>query len=376
LNGLRPGNSGQSFEAGLAPEAERELRRKTLWLIAVFLVVHFLMLSARAAVVELGHQAEIARARAILVPLSGILFYATYLLMRRWRGRPFLWQALAGAFLSTLAALLHAAVWAQFLKELDADQYPSPSSYVLYQSFYWYLFYFAWTTAYLALCYSITVRERERESSALLAEAQEAKIRALRYQINPHFLFNTLNSIASLMAEDCGQAEAMLLNLSEFFRAGLAVDPLEEVRLADEIAHQQLYLAIELVRFPNRLSVSVELPEELAGALVPSLILQPLVENAVRHGVARSEAPTRIAIRASGADGRLIVSVSDDASKPADPPPSANGTGVGLENVRNRLRALHGEDHSLEAVPLETGGFRVTLSLPLRFAPRPSSSPG
>lgn len=345
----------------------RELHRKTLWLIAIFLVVHFAMLTARAAVVEIDHQLEIARARAILVPVSAALFYATYLLLKGWRGRPFLHQALFGAALSTVAALIHAIIWARFLKELDAEQYPSPAAYVLYQSFYWYLFYFAWTTAYLAMCYSITVREQERRSSALLAEAQGAKIRALRYQINPHFLFNTLNSIAALIGEDRRQAESMVLNLSEFFRASLAVDPLEDVRLADEIALQQLYLEIERVRFPDRLSVSVELPETLGGALVPSLILQPLVENAVKHGVARSERETRIDIRAATAGERLLLSVSDDASKVAAPQPARNGTGIGLDNVRNRLRVRYGDDFRLETAAGGERGFRVELELPLRF---------
>ena len=142
----------------------------------------------------------------------------------------------------------------------------------LIKSFYWYLYYFAWTTAYLALSYSITVREQERHSSALRAEAQDAQNRAMRYQINPHFLFNTLNAIAGLIAEDRAQAEAMVVNLSGFFRASLAFDPTEDVRLADEIALQMLYLDIERVRFPERIAVSVALPEPLRDALVPSLL--------------------------------------------------------------------------------------------------------
>lgn len=367
MDGHSPRGSGGPRDSILSPEALRTIHRQTLWLIAIFLAVHFIMLTSRAAVVEIDYQLEIARARAVIVPLSGLLFYATYLVLRRWRGHSFRTQALIGAGLSTVAALIHATVWAEILTELDSVKYPSPAAYVTYQAFYWYLFYFAWTTAYLALCYSVTVREQERHSSALLAEAQEAKIRALRYQINPHFLFNTLNSIASLMEEDSRQAEAMLLNLSEFFRAGLAVDPLEEVRLADEIALQQLYLGIELVRFPDRLSVTVDLPDDLASALVPSLLLQPLVENAVRHGVARSEAPTRIEIRAASAGERLLLTVADDAAKAAGTKLAANGTGVGLDNVRNRLRALHGNDCSLESGPVETGGWRTEIELPLRF---------
>jgi two-component system, LytTR family, sensor kinase len=364
---LNQGFSERESNEGLSGDSARELRRKTLWLIAIFVAIHFAMLTARAAVVELDHQLEIAKARALLVPVNSAVFYLMYLLLRRMRGRPFVQQALAGATLSLGAALIHATIWAQFLSELDVSKYPSPASYVTYQSFYWYLYYFAWTAAYLALCYSITVREHEKQASALIAEAQSAQIRALRYQINPHFLFNTLNSIAALVTEDCRQAEAMVLNLSEFFRATLAVDPLEEVRLADEVALQELYLKIEQVRFPNRLSVALDVPEELSAALVPSLILQPLVENAVKHGVACSETPTRIAIGAEESGGRLRISVIDNAVRASATSPG-NGTGVGLDNVRNRLRARYGSEGSLQAERSPAHGFSATIELPLRFA--------
>jgi two-component system LytT family sensor kinase len=346
-------------------DSERELRRKALLLIAIFMVVHFIMLTARVAAVGLEHQREIAQARLILVPLGALLCYGIYAVLRRFRGQPFVRQAGWGALLSAGAALLHGWIWSHFLFDLDPFKYPSVEGALLYQSFYWYLFYFAWTTAYLAMCYSITVREHERHASLLQAQAHDAQMRALRYQINPHFLFNTLNSIATLIDEDQARAEEMVLNLSEFFRSSLAIDPTADVRLGDELALQQLYLGIERVRFSDRLSFAIHCPAELAGARVPSLILQPLVENAIKHGVSRSEARTSIEIAAARAGDRLRILVRDDAPPAKAGRPFEPGTGIGLSNVRNRLEARYGSDFSLHAAAAEPHGYEVTLELPL-----------
>ena len=354
-----------SDQLALAGAVDRELHRKTLILIAIFVVIQFIMLTVRVAVVDLEHQREMAQARLVLVPAAALLCYAIFAILRRFRGQPFVRQALWGALLSAVAALFYGSIWSHILFALDSDEYPLISAAIIYQAFYWYLFYFAWTTAYLAMCYSITVREHERHVSLLRAQAHEAQIRALRYQINPHFLFNTLNSIATLIGEDRARAEAMVINLSEFFRSSLAVDPLTDVKLGDELALQILYLEIERVRFSDRLSFRIDCPPELAGALVPSLILQPLVENAIRHGVSRSEAKTEIAIEASEAAGMLRITVRDDAKIGTGPSAFASGTGVGLANVRNRLAARYGSNFLLRAERQDPHGYCVALELPL-----------
>jgi two-component system LytT family sensor kinase len=346
-------------------ESERELRRKALLLIAIFMVVHFIMLTVRVAAVGIDHQREIAEARLILVPLGAALCYGIYVVLRRFRGQPFVRQALWGALLSAAAALLHGWIWSHFLFDLDPFKYPSVEGALLYQSFYWYLFYFAWTTAYLAMCYSMTVRQHERHASLLKAQAHDAQMRALRYQINPHFLFNTLNSIATLIDEDQSRAEAMVLNLSEFFRSSLAVDPTADVRLGDELGLQQLYLEIERVRFSDRLAFDIDCPSELAEAQVPSLILQPLVENAIKHGVSRSEAKTTIVIEARRTGDMLRIAVRDDARRAKAKRPFDQGTAVGLANVRSRLEARYGERFSLRSGALAPHGFEVSLELPL-----------
>ncbi|ARS28565.1 sensor histidine kinase [Sphingomonas sp. KC8] len=228
-----------------------------------------------------------------------------------------------------------------------------------------YFFFVAWAALYLALSYAAAVRGAEREAAELRAAAQSAELRALRYQVNPHFLFNTLNSLSSLVLTDKKEeAERMILNLSTFFRTSLTADPTEDVPLYEEIRLQRLYLDIEAVRFPDRLKVEVEVPDPLRTACVPGLILQPLVENAVKYGVSRARRPVTIRIRAREDSDGLVLSVEDDGD-PMTENDRIAGTGVGLRNVRERLAARFGGDSRCRWGALPDGGFSVTLFLPL-----------
>ncbi|HEX8625935.1 MAG TPA: histidine kinase [Allosphingosinicella sp.] len=231
----------------------------------------------------------------------------------------------------------------------------------------WYFFFAAWASFYIAISSATRLRAAERRAAGAERDAQEAQLRALRYQVNPHFLFNTLNSLSSLvMARRDEEAEAMIVNLSAFFRSSLALDPSEDITLAQEIEFQQLYLDIEKLRFPRRLDVRIEVPAELRSARVPPLILQPLVENAIKHGVARTAEPVRLTVAASEEDSRLILTVDNDRG-PADPAKGEHGTGVGLVNVCERLAARFGAEATCEHGPLPDGGWRVTLSMPLEI---------
>ena len=229
-----------------------------------------------------------------------------------------------------------------------------------------YFFFVAWASLFLSLRYAGEVRVLERRSAELRAAAQHAELRALRYQVNPHFLFNTLNSLSSLILTGRSeQAERMILNLATFFRTSLSGDPTEDVSLADEIALQRLYLDIEAVRFPDRLLVQVDLPEALATAQVPGLILQPLVENAVKHGVSRTARPVTIAISARERHDRLVLTVENSAvAAPCEHGP-VDGTGVGLRNVRDRLTARFGEDGHCRWRAPTAGSFEVELTMPI-----------
>jgi hypothetical protein len=227
-----------------------------------------------------------------------------------------------------------------------------------------YFFFASWAALYLALCYAAQLGAAERRAAQLQAAAQSAELRALRYQVNPHFLFNTLNSLSSLvLIGKRDEAERMILNLATFFRTSLTGDPTEDVPLGEEIQLQRLYLDIETVRFPERLTVAIDLPEALRGACVPGLILQPLVENAVKYGVSRTRRPVTVRIRAREEQGQLQLIVDDDGDPMEND--AIQGTGVGLRNVRDRLAARYGADgHSFWGRRPE-GGFSVTLQMPL-----------
>ena len=229
----------------------------------------------------------------------------------------------------------------------------------------WYFFILAWAILYVALTYALKVRVAERSAAAYRAEAQTAQLRALRYQVNPHFLFNTLNSLSSLvLANRMAEAETMILNLSNFFRTSLTADPTEDILLSEEITMQRLYLDIERARFPERLLVEIDVPDALQNARVPGMLLQPLVENAIKYGVSRSTRPVSVSIRAFAEPDRLHLIVEDngDAGGPTMP-----GHGVGIKNVCDRLATRFGDASACLRGPRIGGGWRVELALPLSY---------
>lgn len=228
-----------------------------------------------------------------------------------------------------------------------------------------YFFFAAWGALFLALTYAAAVRNAERAAAGYRAAARDAELRALRYQVNPHFLFNTLNSLSTLILKDHrDEAEKMILNLSTFFRTSLTADPTEDVVLAEEIRLQRLYLDIEAIRFPERLIVDISVPPALANACVPCLILQPLVENAIKYGVSRAKRPVTVRISAREDSHGLVLSVEDDGDLLGDDA-KLHGTGVGLKNVTDRLKARFGDDALCRYGPLADGGFGATLFMPL-----------
>jgi len=229
-----------------------------------------------------------------------------------------------------------------------------------------YFFFVAWAALYLSLCYAAEVAALERRTASLRAAKQSAELRALRYQVNPHFLFNTLNSLSSLvLAGKRDEAERMIINLSTFFRTSLTSDPTDDVPLSEEIFLQRLYLDIEAVRFPERLVVDIEVPDALRNMCVPGLILQPLVENAVKYGVSRARRPVTIRIRASQEEDGLALLVEDDGNAPPAMNGHRPGTGVGLQNVRDRLLARFGAAGGCRWEEKPEGGFAVKLTMPL-----------
>lgn len=223
---------------------------------------------------------------------------------------------------------------------------------------------FGWSCLYLALQYNSQVRESERRLAAVREEALSAQMRALQYQVNPHFLFNTLNSVAGLMEEGATEpARDMVLKLAHFLRQTLALDPMTDMQLDEEIALQLDYLDIEKARFSDRMGVRLEIDPSVQAAKVPGLILQPLVENAVKHGVARTPGPTMVIIGACrGSDGSLRLWVEN--SVPPGDAVQPDGMGIGLSNVTSRLAARYGDAASCVSAPAGAGRNRVEIRMP------------
>ena len=331
-------------------------------MIAVFWAVHFVVFMIRA---ELGGRLADrglvdGSVRRFLFGLFGAaLCYVIYRCLLALRQQRFARQTAAAAALALAAACIQAVGNAWLFDSNNLDRV----SNFLYASMYWFWFYFSWTTAYLALSYSITIQEQERHAAELTVKAQEAQVRALRYQINPHFLFNTLNAIAALVRDAPARAEEMVVRLSDFFRRSLAINPMEDVTLAQEVDLQRLYLEIERTRFPDRLRFDVDLDDGAGEGRVPPLLLQPLVENAVKHGVARSEAPVCIHIRAR-LDGPVLEIVVENDGRAEGR--GSSGEKVGLQNVAERLRSRFGDEVSVASGAIPEGGFRNTLRIPFR----------
>ncbi|MBS0482693.1 MAG: histidine kinase [Proteobacteria bacterium] len=234
-----------------------------------------------------------------------------------------------------------------------------------------YFLLLAWAGLYFALVNGEQAAAAERREGAFRRAAKAAELRSLRYQVNPHFLFNTLNSLSAMvMTGKAEAAERMIQTLSNFYRHSLAGDAGADLALEQEIAQQRHYLEIEAVRFPERLRVAIDLPARLAEARVPGMILQPLVENAVRYGVTPVARPVTIRISAAEDNGHLVIEVANDGpggEQDEGKGGSKSGLGIGLANVRDRLAARYGDGAVLSSGPLPSGGWRTTIIMPLAY---------
>jgi len=226
--------------------------------------------------------------------------------------------------------------------------------------------YLALLAGVLAYHFAQRFFEREVAAGELATELAEARLRALRAQLQPHFMFNALNSVAMLVRGGRGpEAVETIAKVSELLRDGLQEDSQAEVALEDEVALARRYLAVEEVRFADRLHVAVNLEERAKRVRVPRLILQPVVENAVRHGIGARATAGKLEIGARTAGQELIVVVRDDGPGPAAAP-RPNGGGVGLKNTRERLQAVYGSAARLTLEHGPDGGAVATLVIPIR----------
>ena len=340
-------------------------RRSALILILAFWAFAVLMLSVRAMLIDTAPLLVLGPRRLFAAIIGTFLCIGMARVLWLLRGRSFpqrvVW-GVAGAFVMSITL-----TFATNLLNRVILPVPQLGALDLAESGQWALvwlgYFLAWTGTHLALTYHWESQDYQRRATLLARTTREAQLAALRYQLNPHFLFNTLNSISSLVGEERNaDAETMLLNLATFVRATLTDEPTGTISLREEIELQRLYLDIEQARFGERLTVEIELPFQLTGVRVPALILQPLVENAIHHGVARSEEPLTIRIAASDRGDHIALVVEDDGK--AGAAAGSNGVGLGLANVQARLRTHYDGEASLDAAPRPEGGYRAELAFP------------
>jgi two-component system, LytTR family, sensor kinase len=348
--------------------------------IVGFWVFHGLIVSLRATVLELPEPDELVWRRLVVTLIGILLTWLLYMALRLFDRKP-LGVRIATAFILSMPCAFVIALANYYVFNIydPISMFADPDINAQVEAIrhevgydFWqeiaeitvtrYFFIIAWASLYLTLGYAREVREAERTASRYAQAAQDAELRSLRYQVNPHFLFNTLNSLSSLVIKgENGRAEAMIQSLSGFYRTSLSSDPLEDVTLAEEVELQQRYLEIEAVRYPERLRTIIDIPDELAGTRVPGMILQPLVENAIKYGVSRSNRPVTLTIAARRTGATTQISVTDDGEKMKRK--AKSGSGIGLANVRDRLEARYGPRGRLEAVEGSEGGFAATISI-------------
>lgn len=224
----------------------------------------------------------------------------------------------------------------------------------------------AWSVLYFGIKYHKVFQEVSESALKSAAMAHEAQLKMLRYQLNPHFLFNTLNAISTLVLEqDTELANRMVTKLSRFLRFSLDNDPMQKVTLSEELEAIGLYLGIEEVRFEDRLRLEEDIEEGARKALIPSLLLQPLVENAIKYGIARSEEGGTLKISARVFGGELLLEVSDDGPGCELVDGAIPGAGgVGLRNTRERLQELYGKAHGFRLSATDPHGLTINIRIP------------
>jgi two-component system, LytTR family, sensor kinase len=260
-----------------------------------------------------------------------------------------------------------------FLNPFLKSKRPGPFRSLLVPTLYnEILLYLSLYAGLLAINYILESKERlirqQIETARLNEQFSKAQLDALRRQIEPHFLFNALHAIAGLVREGRSDAAVtMIARLSEFLRKVVDTSDRHEVPLGEEVQFLQKYLDIQKVRFADRLQLSVDVPEELRAAQVPSLILQPIVENSIKHGISKEARGGWIRVSAFRSDGRLILSVYNDGpSLPKDC--EINPSGIGIANLRNRLRAMYGDAFEF-SLRNHAAGVEVLISVPFREHP-------
>jgi signal transduction histidine kinase len=366
---------------------------------------YFLLVTIRSELLDLGFEQELLWRRVVASLAGVVIMIGLWLVLRLFDAKP-LWAKIAAALLLSLPVALMLAQANQLafasIEERVQNRRAEQSGLVVRRdpsgdllvdipipglpdgatrsvtidrqnawiglaevAFGRYFMSLAWCALYLALLAGEKARTAERREGAFRRAAKAAELRSLRYQVNPHFLFNTLNSLsAQVLTGKTAAAERMIQMLSTFYRRSLADDPTADVPLREEFALQKLYLDIETVRFPDRLQAKYELPDSLTEAQIPGMILQPLVENSVKHAVAPASRKVTITLSAREEYGRLVVTVADDGAGGRGDADLRPGFGIGLSNVHERLAARFGNEANVVSGPT-SNGYATHIRIPL-----------
>lgn len=382
--------------------------RTVLFSMVVLWATYFVLTTLRAMVMDFGLQFELGWRRLIVTGAGVLLTLVLWLLLRLFDNRA-LWLKISAAIALALPVALaigqvnywvfkdlSPALDQAYAKKMNLNLRRDESGNLLVEvpgqqngassdarsviiesaessSDFWrklldvalgrYFLLLAWASTYFALLAGVQARAAQQREEQFRSAAKAAELLSLRYQVNPHFLFNTLNSLSALvMTGKAERAEKMIQTISRFYRHSLANEPTADVALRDEFDLQKLYLDIEAVRFPTRLVCVFDLPEELEEARVPGMILQPLVENSVKYAVSPVSRKVTITMAAREEFDRLVITVSDDG--PGVPQGAQHGFGIGLANVRDRLEARFGADIGFVSAPVP-GGYRTEIRIPL-----------
>jgi two-component system LytT family sensor kinase len=289
-----------------------------------------------------------------------------WLYRRLWQKPP--WLMVTGAVLASygIALLWRVVIETAYLRLMPPmEEHVSPYAIFYSAASYSMFVLLTWTGLYFGMKYYTTLREERERGLRAAALAQEAQVKMLRYQLNPHFLFNTLNAISTLILDGQNQpANQAVTRLSEFLRYTLDQDPMKKVTLRQEIAALNLYLKTERLRFGDRLRLDFAVETGALDALLPSLLLQPLVENAVKYAIAPREDGGTIRIEGKVRGGLLELAVADDGPGLPEGVVLAGGRGVGIRNTRERLAVVYGDEHRFEIRDARPG-VRVEMAMPL-----------
>lgn len=333
---------------------------------------------------ELKDMGEFRWLREVPPPYLNFLFWAlltplAYMVLQRWpfSTRP-LWRIilvhagfglLVGALHEVVtSALYYTILWSQddfaFTPEYISWAFQALPPAILSR----FMEYWALMVVLVAVDGARAMRERQTQLLKLENELQVSRLNALKKQLQPHFLFNTLNTVSALMDTDVNGARKVLSRLGQLLRVSLGKDQRDLVPLSRELDHIGNYLGIESVRFQDRLHVAYDVPEALHAAEVPTMVLQPLVENAIKHGPDALSERVDILVKAEQRDGMLTLSVRDNGKGCSDVSTVMDNGGIGLRNVRDRLQLLYGPSATCHVASPGGRGFLVELSLPLRWS--------